>query len=282
MPKLTFRVRRVPGVPVVAARLWLRGGSRLEEIPGQSLVTGRLLTEGTRQRRWDRIAIEAEDRGILLQSFSTLDTACVAVEALAGDWALALTWLAELTLEPSFPRDRFDWIRRQAGAELDSLFDQPQARTGHAFLDQLYHPHAYGRPLQGDRASLERLSPDDCVAFHRRLLDWGGTVVVTGEIDEAAVEKRLGELFADFKGAAIPRPVVASPLGRDSARVEVAAGTGDQAHLCAGHLTVARDHPQLPALEVAGVVLGAGAGISLRGRPGRDRELLHDQMQAVS
>ncbi len=265
MSKLTFRVRRVPGVPVVAARLWLRGGSRLEEIPGQSLVTGRLLTEGTRQRRWDRIATEAEDRGILLQSFSTLDTVCVSIEALAGDWALALAWLAELTLEPSFPEGRFDWIRRQAGAELESLFDQPQARTGHAFLDQLYHPHAYARPLQGDRESLERLCTGDCATFHRRLLDWGGTAVVTGDIDEAAVEKRLGELFADLRGPLTdPRPAVASPQGRDSARVEVAAGNGEQAHLCAGHLTVARAHPQLPALEVAGVVLGAGAGMSGR------------------
>ncbi len=271
MTKLTIRVRRVPGVPVVAARLWLRGGSRLEEIPGQSLVTGRLLTEGTRRRPWDRIAIEAEDRGILLQSFSTLDTACVSVEALAGDWELAIAWLAELALEPSFPEDRFDWIRRQAGAELESILDQPQARTGHAFLDQLYHPHAYARPLQGDRASLERLNAGDCTTFHRRLLDWGGTAVVTGDIDEVAVEKRLSEIFADLRGPAVPRPAVAPPQGRDSARVEVAAGDGDQAHLCAGHLTVARDHPQLPALEVAGVVLGAGAGMSGR-LPERIRE----------
>ncbi len=271
MQKLTFRVRRVPGVPVVAARLWLRGGSRLEEIPGQSLIAGRLLAEGTRRRSWDRIAIEAEDRGILLHSFSTLDTACVAIEALAGDWQLTLDWLAELALEPSFPEDRFDWLRRQAAAELDSLLDQPQARTGRAFLEQLYHPHPYARPLQGDRDSLERLSAADCAAFHRRLLDWGGTAIVTGDIDEAAVEERLGQLFADLAGPAAPLPAVPLPRGREAARVEVAAGDGDQAHLCAGHLTVTRDHPQLPALEVAGVILGAGAGMSGR-LPERIRE----------
>ena len=271
MQGLTFRVRRVPGVPVVAARLWLRGGSRLEDIPGQSLVTGRLLVEGTRRRRWQRIATDAEDRGILLQSFGTLDTVCVSIEALAGDWERALDWLAELALEPSFPEDRFEWIRRQVGAELDSLLDQPQARTGHAFIDQLYHPHAYARPLQGDGAGLERLSAADCVAFHRRALGWGGTAVVTGEVPEAAVEQRLGRLFADLGGPAVPLPDVAPPRGRDARRVAVDVGDGDQAHLCAGHLTVARDHPQLPALEVAGVILGAGAGMSGR-LPERIRE----------
>ena len=269
--RLRRRVRRVPGVPVVAARLWLRGGTRLEEIPGQSLITGRLLTEGTGRRSWDRIATSADDRGILLQSFGTHDTVCLSIEALAGDWQVALEWLAELVLESTFPEDRFDWIRRQAGAELESLFDQPEARTAQAFLDHLYRPHPYARPLQGDAASLGRLTATDCAAFHRRLLDWGGVAVVTGEIEEAAVEARLDELFADLDGPATTQPDTPVPEGRSSDRVEVAAGEGDQAHLCAGHLTVARNHSQLPALEVAGVILGAGAGMSGR-LPERVRE----------
>lgn len=45
----------------------------------------------------------------------------------------------------------------------------------------------------------------------------------------------------------------------------------DQAHLYAGHLTVPRNHPDLPALAVVGVVLGAGAGLSGR-LPTRIRE----------
>ena len=49
-------------------------------------------------------------------------------------------------------------------------------------------------------------------------------------------------------------------------------GRVDQAHLLAGHLTVDRRHPDLPALELLSVILGAGAG--LNGRiPERVREL---------
>ena len=46
-PHLDLRVRRVPGVPVVAVRVWLRGGARAEAHPGISWAAGRLLTEGT-------------------------------------------------------------------------------------------------------------------------------------------------------------------------------------------------------------------------------------------
>ncbi len=269
--KLTVRTRRVSGVPIIAARIWLRGGLRLEHIPGQSFVTGRLLAEGTKNRTWDQIAVHAEDRGILVQSFGSMETLCVSIEALAADWELALTWLAELVLEPTFPEDRLDWIARQAAAELESLLDQPEARAGRGFLEQLYQPHPYARPLQGDAASLARLTVDDCAAFHRRALGWGGTVVVTGEIDEAAVQARVGELFAELAGAATPLPDVPAARGLTEQRLEVVAGDADQAHLYAGHLSLPRAHPELPALEVVGVVLGAGAGMSGR-LPERIRE----------
>ena len=42
-----LRVRRVEGAPVVAVRLWLWGGSGVEDVPGQAWVTGRMLAEGT-------------------------------------------------------------------------------------------------------------------------------------------------------------------------------------------------------------------------------------------
>ncbi|MCP3961819.1 MAG: insulinase family protein [bacterium] len=269
--RLSTRVRRVPGVPIVAARLWLWGGLRLERIPGQSLVTGRMLAEGTRERDWNRIAVEAEDRGMLIQTFGTHENLCVAVEALASDWRRALGWLAELALEPAFPEDRLDWIREQVSAELESLMDQPEAPASRAFLEQLYHPHAFARPLQGDRSSLGAMTPDDCAAFHRDALGWGGTLVVTGQIDEAAAEQCLDELFSGLAGVGTAPPEIAPPRGLDEPHREVAAGGADQAHLFAGHLTVPRDHPDLPALEVVGVVLGAGAGMSGR-LPERIRE----------
>lgn len=269
--KLSLRVRRVAGVPIVAARIWLRGGSRLEETPGQSLVTGRLLAEGTRRRSWDRIAAQAEDRGVLVQAFGSSEALCVSIEGMADDWQRVVSWLAELALQPSFPEDRFEWIRRQAAAELESLLDQPEARAHRGFLEQLYHPHPYARPLQGDAESLALLTPADCVRFHRRTVGWGGTVVVAGEIEEDEVEGRLRELFADLAGPAEPMPAVAAPAGLSALRREVAAADADQAHLYAGHLSLPRNHPDLPALEVVGVVLGAGAGMSGR-LPERIRE----------
>lgn len=267
-PQLSLRVRRVEGAPVVAARLWLWGGSRLEEIPGQSLVTGRLLTEGSRRRDYRRIALDAEERGMLVQSTSASDFLGVSIESLAGDWELTLDSLAELALEPTFPEERLQWICRQASAELESLLDQPEARTSCFFLDQLYHPHPYGRPVQGLPTSLSELTPEHCADFHRQALAWGGCVVVAGDIDEDSVMDRLRSLFSELPSAA-ELPEIPMPAGRDEHHREIILPKSEQAHLYAGHLTVRRNEPNQAALKLAGIVIGG----SMSGRlPERIRD----------
>lgn len=268
---LAVRVRRVPDLPLVSLRVVLRAGVAAEPVPGLSLVTGRMLGEGSQRRDWREISVQAEDRGMYVQPFGTSETLGVSLDALATDLDLALDWLAELALEPSFPADRLRFVTRQVGAELASLLDQPQVRTGRAFLDQLYHPHPLSRPMQGDEASLESITSDDCARLHARALGWGGCVTVAGEIDEDAVLRDLEERFGALKREDAEAPPRApEPEGRETRR-EVRAGDSEQAHLFMGHLTVARSDEDLTALQVAGVILGSGG--DLAGRiPQRVRE----------
>ncbi len=263
--------RRVEGVPVVAVRVVLRGGARLESLPGQALLAGRMLSEGSQRRDYQQIAGDAEDRGMLLSSFGGYEAIGLAIDALAGDWRLALDWAAELVFEPRFAEARFDWLRRQAQAELEAQADQADLFTARAFLAQLYDPHPRGRPLQGDPASLERLSAADCRRFHGASLAWGGFVAITGEIDERAVVERARELFATLTGDGRPRPLPLEPAPDPMSRREVTTHATDQAHLLIGHRTLSRVHPDYPALELAGVLLGAGSGLTGR-IPQRIRE----------
>jgi zinc protease len=265
------RVRRVEGAPIVAVRLWLDAGTRVETIPGQGLLTGRMLEEGTLQRDWQRIATDAEDRGMELSSFGSFEGHGVNIDALAPDWELALAWGAELMLAPSFPADRCDWLGRQAAAELEGLADQPDVKTAWAFLEHLYAPHPRSRPIHGDTASLLRVTAADCAALHGRALAGGVIAAVAGVIDEDAVERRLQELFAGRIAAAEPFAPPVPPRGLPQRRHQVTVESADQAHLYIGHLTVPRRHPDYTALELLAVVLGSGAGLTGR-IPERIRE----------
>lgn len=264
------RVRRVEGAPVVAVRLWLQAGARQEPVPGQALVTGRMLTEGTRERDWRRIAEDAEGRGMMLQSHGTFESIGVSVDALAQDWELALEWAAELLLKPSFPEDRCAWTAKQAAAELESLKDQPDIKTAWGFLEQLYTPNPRSRPLHGSVDSLLLLTSADCAELHHRAQGHGVIAAVAGVIDEDAVRGRLESLLGAAAAGAEPFPEPPVPRGFERRNV-VRTDAEDQAHLYVGHLTVPRRHPDYTALELLAVVLGSGAGLTGR-IPNRIRE----------
>lgn len=270
-PRLVVRTRRVAASPVVAVRAWVRGGARAERVPGQALITGRLLLEGTRRRDWRTIAEEAEARGMALHGFGAFEMHGIAIDALAADWERSLDWLAELLLEPAFPEDRCRFQARQAAGELESLADQAEVLTAWAFLEQLYTPHPLSRPLQGDAASLRGLVPADCAAFHAEALERGAIVSVAGAIDEEAVRARLERSLGDLGGEARPGPEPPAPQGTAASRREVATHAADQAHLYLGHLTIDRLDPDHAALDLLSVVLGAGAGLAGR-IPQRIRE----------
>lgn len=277
------RVRRVPGAPVVSLRAWVVGGARREPLPGLCLITGRLLTEGTRRRSWRDLADEAEALGMDLSSSAHFDRHELRVDALAPDWRQAVDRLGELLLESVFPADRCDWACRQAVAELDSLGDRPEVRTGWAFLEQLYDPHPRSRPLQGTREGLSETTPEACAAIHRAGLARGLVVAAAGDLDEGEVEERLRQVLdrpLPSRGDPGVEPCEPSePRGLVADRVEIAlervdtegVAESDQAHLYAGHRTVARNHPDYEALELAGVILGSGAGLTGR-IPERIRE----------
>jgi len=269
-PAPVVRVRRVEGSPVVAVRLQFRAGGREEPIPGQSLLTGRMLTEGTRGRDWRRIAEQAESKGMVVQSNGTFESIGVSVDALAQDWELALEWAVELLLESAFPEDRCAWTARQTAAELESLSDQPDVKTIWEFYKQLYTPHPRSRPLHGSTESLLALTPADCAEFHRRAQAHGILASVAGVVEEDAVRERLLGLLGRPENGAEPYPGPPAPVGTGP-RVHVTTDAEDQAHLYVGHLSVPRRHPDYTALELLAVILGSGAGLTGR-IPARIRE----------
>ncbi len=261
-----LRVRHVPGVPIIAARAWLPGGARVEPRAGESLITGRMLAEGSRSRDWRQIARDAEDRGMAIEAFGSYESIGVSVDALASDADQALAGLCELLTTPSFPEDRFHWACLQAAAELESAFDQPDTRTAYAFANQLYQPHPYGRPLHGSAQDLERLTAEQCATAHRRMLGHGHLIVVTGAIDEDHIHQHLDRALAHLAPPPTPASTMPEAVSIEGLPEQqtVALGPGDQAHVYLGHLTVPRAHMDRPALDLVAVALGAGSGLGGR------------------
>jgi zinc protease len=264
------RIRRVPGPPVAALRVWLRGGERHAAIPGQAQLAGRMLEEGSAARDWRRIAADAEARGVALHAFGGFETMGVGLDGPAAEVGRMVDWAAELVTTPVFSSDRWAWQRRLALAELAALADEPEVVSGWAFLRQLYGAHPRGRPVLGTPEALERLTVADSRESHRQALGAGAVVALAGALDPEERGRELEAAFALPAGPPVehdePAPAEAAAESR-----QVVPLSGDQAHLYLGRRTVDRDHADLPALELLAVILGAGPGLAGR-IPERVRE----------
>ena len=253
---------------MVAVRVWLPGGSGAEQRPGQALVSGRLLLEGTGSRDWRKICEDAEQRGIALASDAGYEAQGLSIDALADDWELALTWAAELIRESVFPENRCRWLARQAAAELEQMADHPDVKTSWAFDRQLFGDAARGRPLQGSVESLRGLDAEACRRFHRFCLERGAIIAVAGDLSEPEVEARVRHLFGDLESpnwhARAESASAPASAPDSSSHQTVALDEAGQAYWFGGALTVSRAHPDYWALGLLGIVLGAGGNLSGR------------------
>jgi len=264
------RARRVAGAPIAALRVWLCAGERNAHVPGEALLAGRMLEEGTASRSWRRVAADAEDRGISLGASSGYEVMGLALDGPAAELDRMIAWAHELALSPRFDAERWEWQRQLAAAELASLEDDPEALTHRAFLDQIHGDHPRGRPLAGSAATLSILTVDDSRRSHAQAVSSGVVVALAGAIDEDGDAGLLESLFGGA-GDGATNGLYEPPEGASREPRREIELPGEQAHLIVGQQTVARDHPDLPALELSAVVLGAGAGLAGR-IPERVRE----------
>jgi zinc protease len=230
-----------------------------------------MLVEGTARRDWQGIALEAESLGASIHGLTGSEVHGLALDGLSADWERLAEWALELITESTFPEDRLAWTVRQGQGELAALFDPPDSATHWAFLEQLYEPNPRCRPAPGTLESLPSLQSTDLASFHGQALDRGPIISVAGRIDEEQVRQRFEGLFAGALVGAEPTNEPPSARPREAQRLEVEVDGQGQAHLFLGQLTLPRIHPDYEALELAGIVLGAGAGLTGR-IPHRVRE----------
>ncbi|MDX1384279.1 MAG: insulinase family protein, partial [Thermoanaerobaculia bacterium] len=109
-----------------------------------------------------------------------------------------------------------------------------------------------------------------CRRFHVQARERGGVLALAGDVEESEVAAEIADLLR-LPPPGRPGEAADEAVGATEPRRAVATAARDQSHLFVGHRTVPADHPDLPALDLASIVLGAGSGLTGR-IPTRVRE----------
>jgi zinc protease len=246
---------------------------------GVAALVGNLLDEGTSKHSSAEIAELIENVGGTLSMSSSGGS----VQVLAPHRETALSLLFECLSQPTFPKEAFSRQKERLLAEIDDNERQPNIKARTVYREMVYGKHPLGRPALGTRKTVEKLTPEDCAAFHRRAFAPNNTVVaIVGDFDSAKVTEEIKKLTGDWKKADVARPQTPA-VEKPKQFIEKFLQFPEAAQLAfyMGHPGIRRGNPDYYKLLVMDYVLGTGPGFTDRlSARLRDRQGLAYTVQA--
>jgi zinc protease len=228
---------------------------------GVASMTQRLLKSGADGMSEDDVARRIADIGAQLGGRFDADRAGLSVRTLssARERKQALDILARSLRAPAFPGEVLSREKVRLVGSLKEADTKPDTIVSRTFYRLAYREHPYALRASGEVDSVEAITREDLLAFHRRYYAARHAVVaLIGDITRAEAEAIAEEVTRGLPEAsagelALP-PVDRLAEGTSRAVPHHAA----QAHILIGAPGVSRADPDYIALYVGNHVLGGG------------------------
>lgn len=247
--------------PSVTVSGQMRVGSLFDtdEKLGMADFTASALMRGTQQRSFQQIYDTLESAGASMGWEGGTHTTSFGGKALAEDLDMLLALLAEVLLTPAFPPNDVERLRAQM---LTSLAIRAQNTGDMASLtfDQLvYAGHPYSRPEDGYPATIQAVTRDDLISFHRNYYGPRGMIiVVVGAVAAEDVVEKVSRTLGAWQNPDQPLPPALPPLNplTDILRQNVVIPGKSQADIVMGAAGPERSAPGYIAAALGNNVLG--------------------------
>ncbi len=248
-------------LPMVNVSALIRVGSRWEPVAKAGLATlvGTVMrTGGSLERNGDKLDDQLDSLGASVEIYVSEDSATASVSALKEDIGEAMIILADLLEHPAFPQDKLDLAKIEQRDNVARRNDWASMIAYRELPRILLGPNsAYGHQIE--YATLDAISRDDLVAFHRDFFQPENVILgVWGDFGPE-LKPDIEKLFGTWPKGNRPKP----PVPPVETSPEKCAGyylinkdDVNQTWVLMGHLIGRRDHPDYYAQDLMNQVLG--------------------------
>ena len=250
-------------VPVVNIRMSLDAGYASDQFGelGTSSLAMTMLDEGTKSRSALEISDELARLGARFNARSGIDSSTIGISALKENLDASLDIFADIILNPAFPDNELERLRKMRIARIQQEKTQPVGLAIRVFPKLLYgEGHAYSMPLTGSgtEESVMRISRDSLVDYHRT---WfrpnNATMIVVGDTSMAEMKPKLERLFRNWEPGTVPTKNIADVSVRDAEQVYVIDRPGsEQSIIFAGNIAPAVGDGNEIAIETMNEIIG--------------------------
>jgi len=248
-------------LPLVALTIDFVGGSANFESAdklGVASFAAQMLSEGTKTMTADQLSDAQQMLGTSVFASVGSETGTMRFTSLKDKFEPALTLLADMMLNSTFPNEALERIRGRTIVGLTQAKDQPNAIAANVFAKVNYgDDHPYGRVVS--EKTVRAITQADVVAFANAYFKPGRAVItVSGDVDPKTarniVEKALSAWPAggerpSFKYSAVPAPRARTIYLVDKPKAA-------QSVFALGEPGPPRDTPDYYALSVMNHLLG--------------------------
>ena len=247
-------------IPLISIRFAFEGGA-LQEPRGKEGLTGMLaslLTEAGGDLTAEDFARRLADEGSQLSMSATRDQIYGGLDALTKRFAASAELLRMALVTPRFDAETIERLRQQKLSELELAANEPRGVAFNAWFARSFPDQAYGRPIEGNDASVRSIMAADLRDHAKRLLARNALkIVIVGDIDRDGAIKTIERIFGDLPAGAAPSPPTKVNLTRLAAPVVI---EKDQplATAAFGALAVSPGHPDFPTWQVLIHIIGSG------------------------
>jgi zinc protease len=245
--------------PAISVRMIVRAGSAQDSRDklGLAMLTAQLLDQGAGSRGAQQVADDIDYIGGILTTGAGTDLSYVNLVVMKDDYAAGLALMADVVRRPSFLPEEIERQRQQALAALKVAAEDPESVASLVIDRLIYGFHPYGLPGSGTAASLQSITRDDFVAFHRRyFVPNNALVAVVGDITSAEAMAGLEKAFGDWARGEVPPFDPIAPPEPTRRVVVVDRPDAVQTEIRVGHLGIPRKHDDFETLNQTVKILG--------------------------
>jgi len=258
---LTLLHTEKKALPMIRVVVAIKAGSIAETAAraGLANLTADLLNEGTVRRSSKEISEAIEFVGGSLQTSGGADFVTATLSVLKKDMDLGFDLLSDILLNPVFSEQEVNRRRALIKGSIQQQREEPGIVASKAFMKELFDDHPYGWPTEGTEETLDAITRQDIVDFHKEYYAPNNAIMaVVGDISKDELRAMLDRYFGKWEKKQIQTRRLPELRPAAGPRVIKIQKEITQANIILGHSGIARENPDYYAVSVMNYILGGG------------------------
>ncbi len=266
--------------PVISVQLWVATGSMHESAlagTGISHLLEHMVFKGTDRFSGEALSQEVQAAGGQWNAYTTFDRTVYYIDGPADSLDLFLSALMEMVFRPTFPEEDYEKEKDVIRREIAMGLDDPDS-VAHQLLFRTFFQKDHRRqPIIGHLDLFDSVTHEQMVTYHHaRYRPDNSFLVISGGFEPSAareiVTRELEKGLRPFAQFPVTLPHEPTQIGtRRTSQPFAIPSTHFSMTWQAGDLA----HPDTPALELLGTILGGGRSAPLYQAVREQKELAH-------